>query len=303
MTDRKHYQVSDKSVIDYQLYNFNDLQLRGPKSSSENFIAYIGGAQTFGRFCQHPFPSIVGSRLNVGTLNFGRGGAGPAYFANSDMILNSVNQAKVAVIQIMSGRSVNNSVFFSLNHTGYGVRLIDGKEMKAIHVYKELANGRDPRGKDVDFIKNLVSESRQIYVDQMISLLKKIKPPKILLWLSVRHPKYEENYDARASQKEWIRSYLNNLIQTVSNGRSGFLRGYSPERNIYSDFPHLVNSEMLELIKPYCETYVECVTKVGLPQILVDGKGNKVGENKYYPSPEMHLSAAKVLYPICSKLL
>lgn len=303
MTDRKHYQTSDKSIIDYQLYNFNGLRLRGPKSNSDKFIAYIGGAQTFGRFCQDPFPNIVGNALNVGTLNFGRGGAGPAYFIDDDMILHSVNQAEVAVIQVMSGRSVNNSVFSSPNHTGYGARLFDRKEMKAIHVYKELVNGQDPRGKDVNFIKNLIGETRQTYVEQMISLLKKIKPPKILLWLSVRYPRYKETYDVRASQKEWIRSRINNLFQAASNGQVGFFRGYAPEKNIYSDFPHLVNHEMIESIKSYSDTYVECVTQVGLPQILVDSKGNKIGKNKYYPSPEMHASAAHMLYPICNRLL
>ena len=286
---KKHsYVRSDRNLIDYELYDFQNLELRGPKSDKNKYISYIGGAQTFGRYCQEPFPNILGNKLNIGTLNFGRGGVGPNYFLKNETIINAINQTELVVVQVISGRSVNNSVFFSPNDNSYGIRLIDNKEMKAIHIFKDLIIGKDIRGRDINFIKNLVEETRQNYLDGMIAMLQKIKVPKILLWFSVRHPRYQESYDNNARYKEFIRSKINNILETIFQNRIGFFRGYAPEKYIYADFPHLVNEQMIEILKPYSDAYVECVTKVGLPQTLINFKGDKVRTDNYYPSPEMH---------------
>lgn len=286
---KKHsYAISDRHLIDYQLYNFHNFELRGPKSEKNKYISYIGGGQTFGRYCQKPFSNILGNKLNIGTLNFGRGGVGPNYFLKNETIINAINQTELVVVQVLSGRSVNNSVFFSPNDNGYGIRLIDNQEMKAIQIFKDLIIGKDIRGRDINFIKNLVEETRQNYLDGMISLLKKIKVPKILFWFSVRHPRYQESYDDNARYKEFIRSKINNILETVSKNRIGFFRGYAPEKYIYGDFPHLVNEQIVEMLKPHSDTYVECITKVGLPQTLINFRGEKVRTDNYYPSPQMH---------------
>ncbi len=137
----------------------------------------------------------------------------------------------------------------------------------------------------------------------MISLLKKIKTPKILFWFSVRHPKYQENYNPNARYKEFIRSKISNVLETVSQNRIGFFLGYAPEKYIYENFPHLINEQMMEVLKPHSDAYVECVTQVGLPQTLINFQGEKVGTDNYYPSPKMHQEAAKLLYPVCQNIL
>jgi hypothetical protein len=83
-------------------------------------------------------------------------------------------------------------------------------------------------------------------------------------------------------------------------------------------FPHLVNREMLEMIKNEANDYVHCVTDRGIPQRLISrftGKPTQVDpgrlrkdlggphwtHNFYYPSPEMHEEAAALLAPVCEK--
>jgi hypothetical protein len=76
---------------------------------------------------------------------------------------------------------------------------------------------------------------------------------------------------------------------------------------------------MVAGLTPRCDAYVECVTRRGLPQRLVDREGKPTTvmhsynllnpevrtetHNNYYPSPEMHEDAANALEPICRRLL
>jgi hypothetical protein len=100
-----------------------------------------------------------------------------------------------------------------------------------------------------------------------------------------------------------VRASVSKVLERVSQGKIGFLRKYSPAKDIYGDFPHLINAEVVAAIKLYSDVYVECVSRAGLPQRLIDFTGCQVGVNDYYPAPEMHQAAAQVLYPVCLELL
>lgn len=298
-----YYQNLDKNIIDYKIYNFQGLELRGPKLNNQKYVAYIGASQTFGRFCSEPYSHLLEKKLNIGTLNFGVGGKGPTYFLENQIILEAVNQAEIVIIQVLSGRSTGNSVFESLDGGMHGFRLIDGKTMRADEVFSQLISGKDKRGLSKEFMENLVKETRRNYVDNFIELLKAINAPKIFLWLSTRSPQYQEIYGLTQSQK--LRKNLSEALEKLSSGKIGLLRRDKEVHinNLLSDFPHLVNREMIEEIEPYSDYYIEYVAKVGLPQILTDFHGKIVGRNSYYPSPQMHKQVSELLYPICESIL
>ena len=291
-----YYQKKDKKLIDYQLYSFHNLELRGPQTHHENYIAYFGAAQTFGRYCPYPFPQILSDRLNIGNLNFGAGGVGTSYFLKNKLILDAANQSKLVVVQFVSGRSVSNSLYESPGGPRI-IRRIDNKMMRSEEALKELLDGKDKRGLDTNFIKELIKETRQNYTQEMIELLNLIKVPKILLWFSVRSPHYQETYHKS------LRHRLSEFVEKISNNRFGIWRRRNVLTSVLGEFPQLVNQEMIEQIKPYSDFYLECITKVGLPQRLIDFEGKKVGINRYYPSPQMHIKVAERLYPICQKTL
>jgi hypothetical protein len=297
------YQNLDTDIIDYKIYDYQGLELRGPKLSTNKYIAYIGASQTFGRYCQEPYPHLLEKRLNMGTLNFGIGGKGPTYFLRNKIILEAVNKAELVIIQVLSGRSISNSVFESRDGGMHGIRLIDGKKMRSDYAFSELISGKDNRGLSREFMENLVKETRENYVSATIEFLKAIQPPKVLLWLSTRTPEYKEIYGLTPYHK--FRKGFSTVLEQLSHGRVGFFRRYTttPFNNLLAEFPHLVNREMIEEIKPYCDRYVECVSKTGLPQVLSDFQGNIVGKNNYYPSPEMHQQASELLFPVCKSIL
>src|ERR1700733_1499440 len=83
------YQSSDAHIVDYELYQLPGVDefFRGPPPASDTYIACVGAAQTFGRFVPAPFPALISRSLDIGTLNLGRGGAGPGFhFSNSKIM-------------------------------------------------------------------------------------------------------------------------------------------------------------------------------------------------------------------------
>ena len=68
------YQVSDAAFIDYDLWTPQGLgwSLRGPQFQIEscNYFSVLGAAQTFGRFCEKPYPLLISEKIDLNCINF-----------------------------------------------------------------------------------------------------------------------------------------------------------------------------------------------------------------------------------------
>lgn len=275
------YQNRDWEIIDYQNYYLKDviLPFRGPQPKSlekNQYFVCIGAAQTYGCFCEKPYPKLLEEKLNIPVLNLGRAGAGPSYFLNEKPLLSYINQSKFVVIQVMSGRSEDNSVFRSGGRAQL-TRLSDNVTTSATKAYRHLLKHNDKK-----FVQKIVAETRQNWIDNYLKLFKAIKVPKILFWFSVRSPNYQESY------------------QNVDK--------------LLGEFPHLVNARMVDELKKHTDHYVQCISNRGKPQLMINrftGEPTTVEPlvndkssylyNRYYPSPEMHIDAAKCLEKICKQ--
>ena len=284
------YQIPDWRVVDYQPFCLDEavmdrstqrpLWIRGPRPQRLEPGAYfvcLGAAQTFGRFCERPFPTILQDRLGIPVLNISHGGAGPAFFcSNNEHLLKYLNDARFVVVQVMSGRSDSNSLFES-EGVGYFRQRSDGRFMGADQAFSELLQTQ-PR----TFVTQVVEETRQSWLSSYRQLLANIRSRKILFWFATRTPSYQQ--------------------------------GWKDLDALFGPFPQLVNAAMVADLRRDCDHYVECVTKRGLPQLLVDrftGLPTTVTDswtakpwtkNWYYPSPEMHQDAARALEPVCKPL-
>lgn len=284
-----HYQVADCDVVDYHVYQLDErvldrqenspLRLRGPRIedlTTGHYFVCIGAAQTFGRFCLDPYPDVLEKMLGMPALNLGRGGAGFSFFSkDNEALLAYINRARFAVIQVMAARSEGNSLFESRG-LNYYYRLSDGVGIGCDAAFMELLAQRDSA-----FLKEIVGQTRESWVRSCHELLDQITVPKILFWFSTRTPNYPED--------------LTRDLQ-----------------GLFGDFPQLVNALMIDRIRVKADAYVECVSRRGLPQTLISrvtGKRVTVTDpwsgtwkkNWYYPSPEMHQKAAKVLYGVCRR--
>jgi hypothetical protein len=282
-TIHRRYDETDSHLVDYQMYclpGVKDGFFRGPPIQSDDYVACVGAAQTFGRFVKEPYPKLISRSLGIETLNLGRGAAGPGYFHSDPVLLNYINRARVVVVQVLSGRSQSNALFH-IDHGMAGRNIATGERMDAAEFYAWLL------AQDADLARRTVAECRANYVADMTKLLTAITAPKILMWWSTRDPEYAECWTPPASR-------------------------------LLGKFPHLVNREMMDRIKDRADRYVECVSRRGWPQPIVDLQGNPASfrvesegqsaaviktENRYYPSPEMHEDAAAALAPICLELL
>lgn len=282
------YQERDWEIIDYQIYSLNDtgLPFRGPKPQTlepRNYFVCIGAAQTFGCFCTKPYPVLLEKKLNFPSLNLGSAGAGPYFFLKQQQLMPYINNAKFAIVQVMSGRSESNQLFDSGGRE-YLTRRSDGVKIGADAAYEQLL-----KETNIKFVREIVAETRQNWVDNFKNLLQQIEVPKILFWFSNRHPVYQEKYTSAYS--------------------------------LFGSFPQLVNQSMVKQIRKYSHDYVECISTRGRYQLLISrftnkptiidpGRedlralyGNKQKYNKYYPSPEMHVDATEALEKICKKYL
>ena len=275
----RFYQDLDRpGGLDYALTapaDFGEPQFRGPAVDLEKpFVAYVGAAQTFGRFVERPFPMLLAERIGLPALNLGVGGAGPRHF-DRPRYLRLLNRAEAVVFQVMSGRSASSSLFDNSatgRLTGF-TPLAEGP-VRAEEFLKHAAATLSAQ----DFA-GVIAQMRADYVATFVALIEKVDAPRVLLWISRRTPDYVEDY------------------------------AHAPQ-GVLGDFPQLVNGRMVAEIAARCDAYVECVSTSGLPQPLwksdtvIDGAGLRGDRlvNRYYPSPQMHAEAADLLEAPCRRL-
>jgi hypothetical protein len=278
----KGYQATDREIIDYQLWEIEGIPyaLRGPRPiglEPPKYFTAIGAAQTFGRFSVDPFPSGISRSIKLPGLNLGIAGAGPEVFTTSPVLLDYINGGKFTIVQVMSGRSLSNSVFVAPDNRGT-VRRRSRPEMQPV----VAATAYNAWLKEVsrDEATALLAETRTLWQAAMIRLLDSISVPKILFWFSVRKPSYAPGF-ANAGQ-------------------------------YFGAFPQFVDAATLSGLAGHYDELVECVTKRGLPQHLISrSTGDPVAIypnnanpdlNTYYPAPEMHEDAVNALLSACRRM-
>jgi hypothetical protein len=287
------YAGRDYEIVDYHMTDLprSGIQVRGPLPPDlepGSYFAAVGAAQTFGCYCENPFPQMIAERIGLPALNLGIAGAGPEFFLVDDDMIPHINRARFAIVQVMSGRSQSNSVY-SCDGKEYVTRRKDGRQLGAEEIFDELLGKPVPkessilqraRRKVVNLMgrsatRALVEEIRANWVRSNLELLDRIAVPTVLFWFSRRGTDYTEDYASTFK--------------------------------LFGEFPQLVHTEMLAPLKARATSYVECVSARGTPQKLFSRfTGEPATEphafNAYYPSPEMHEDAADALEPVCRGL-
>jgi hypothetical protein len=247
------------------------------KKPTKKYFSIIGSAHSFGCYVEKPFGELIAEKYKLECLNLGFAGVGPAYHLRMPY-WDLINKGKFCIIQIMSARSERNNKF---DNYGENIGIYEGVNMTPLEFWTKQVLKLNKES-----LMFLINETRNNYINNMISVLKRINVPKILFYFSDRELEYKTD--------------LNSLF------------------GIWNRFPHFVNREIVNKIKPYSDCYVHCVTSRGMPQKLdVFIKDNFLSKyyishpnvdqvknyNNYYPSPEMHFDASKKLEAICEFIL
>lgn len=295
------YQNRDRAIVDYQLWqpqSGDDWRiapwptrdwLRGPALQSlpkGGYFACVGAAQTFGCFVKRPWPQQLSDEIDLPVLNLGIAGAGPALF-REEAFLEVLRGARFVIYQVMSGRSADCSRFASGGRER--LRLQDGRELGADAAWSELlhADLQGTNNKLLRGLKNrwlarfgrsdvrrLITETQVNWTREFTALIDAVNRPSALLWFSKRPPQHQPR--------------LHSL------------------QALFGEFPQLVDEAMVQSVAAHTDHYVECTTSRGSPQLLETpvlpgdagtGKSREVvwTHNEYYPSPEMHEDAVRML--------
>ncbi|MCX7380359.1 MAG: DUF6473 family protein [Alphaproteobacteria bacterium] len=273
------YARDDIAIVDYQLWKLPGIELeaRGPApTSGRKHFAVIGAAQTFGRFARRSYGDIIAERSGIECLNLGFSGAGPSFFTMRPRLIELINSSEFAIVLLMSGRSVSNTAFEIGQNQG--VVTIRGSGNPPKRVYAEDAYWEFLQTEPEDRCKHIREETRANYVAENRELLRQIKVPKMLVFWSSREANYHE--------------------------------GVRDLPAFWGGFPHFVNQQVIDQLKPLSDAYVSCITARGMPAPLSDRLTGLPAivypedrfpnvklrdHNNYYPSPEMHEDVAEAI--------
>lgn len=184
-------------TIDYQpcRYGASKILFRGPaKRVAGQYVAYLGGSETFGRFIRTPYPELLENTSGIASINLGCMRAGIDAFNTSPGLVDICSMAQVTVVQVMGAPNMSNR-FYAVDPRHNDRFLRASKKFKELypevdftefdrtdHMLTALAQvGRDR-------LHMVRHEMQCAWVARMRTLLDQIDGLKVLLWLSDHAP-------------------------------------------------------------------------------------------------------------------
>ncbi|MDF1854698.1 DUF6473 family protein [Pseudooceanicola sp.] len=191
------YEMRRDEALDYfsYCYDGSKSRFRGPRRRIEgNYIAFLGGTDTFGRFIPRPFPALVEDRIGVPCVNFGRVNSGADSYLQDEVVLAAIRQALITVLQVPGAQNFNNR-YYSV-HPRRNDRFLKATPLLrqtypdldlaevnfTRHLLRLLASGGGER------FAQLVVELQRAWVARMSELIRQIDGPVLLLWLADHPP-------------------------------------------------------------------------------------------------------------------
>ena len=263
------------SALDYELcrYGGSRLLFRGPKTNLETqYLACLGGSETFGKFVITPFAETLGQGLGATSLNLGCHNAGIDAFLHDDTVLSLAARARVSVVQMFGACEASNQFYMVhprrndrfLQASPLMTRLfpeVDFSEFSFVHHLLRTLEASWPEQFQI-----LRDDIQSTWCRKMERLLARLDRPCALLWVADHAP----------SEAVWSASR-----------------------------PSFVTRQMVEQIRPLAAHYVEVVVPEALKSLGIEGMRFLPHEHlaaKAMPGPETHRLIAQKLEPVVRKL-
>jgi hypothetical protein len=187
-------------------YGHSKVLFRGPRKRLDRpYMAFVGGTETYGKFVQQPFPSLVEAEMGQTCVNFGCVNAGVDAFVNDHSVLEICRGADLTVLQIMGANNLSNR-FYSV-HPRRNDRFIDATSvLQAIYGdidFSEFSFTRHMLGalhdQSPQRFEIVVKELQQAWSARMKKLISTIGKQVILLWFS-EDSLSDQDWSVRPSQ-------------------------------------------------------------------------------------------------------
>ena len=238
-------------------YGKSKLLFRGPRRSiSGDYCVAIGGSETFGKFVEAPYPSILEIMTGKKIINLGCMYSGPSVFLNEPSVIEICQNAKVTIIQLTGAQNMSNR-FYSVHPRRNDRFLGPTHLMKSVFPDVDLT--------DVHFTGHLLKvlwersekrfalvrqELQSEWVRQMQKLLGIIGGRIVLLWLADRAPNDHANmFDGGADplflKREMIEGLTKHHVTLVEVIASPEEITAGHERMIYNQLEEFAAKKML----------------------------------------------------------
>ena len=196
------YENMGSGPLDYFPCHYGDSRLifRGPKRAVDGeFVAFLGGTETYGKFIAEPFPALVEASLNLPCLNLGQANAGVDVFLNDTAVIATASKALHCVIQVTGANNLTNR-FYSVHPRRNDRFLKASALMKSVfrdvdftefHFTRHMLSSLAERAPDCFAL--VIDEVQSAWLARMEMLISKIGPQAVLLWFADHAP--EERTD------------------------------------------------------------------------------------------------------------
>lgn len=209
--------------IDYQpcKYGSSRMLFRGPaRRIMGDYVAFLGGSETFGRFLPTPYPDLVEQRSGLTAINLGCMSTGIDAYVGSPGLIDICSMAKVTVIQLVGAVNMSNR-FYTVDprHNDHFLRA--SKRFK--EAYPEVDFTKydltshmltDIARIGPDRLHLIRQEMQSAWVARMRSLLKLIDGKKILLWMSDHAPHCAQTPGTICREPLFVDRAMLNAIRT-----------------------------------------------------------------------------------------
>jgi len=135
-------------------YGLSKVSFRGPRrATTGRYLAFLGGSETFAKFIDRPFPSLIETAIGEVCINLGCQSAGPDVFLRDTAIQSLCHDAVATVIQVMG--STNQSNAFYKVHPRRNDRFIAPSD-KLMALYPEIDFS------EISFTGHLIARMRAV---------------------------------------------------------------------------------------------------------------------------------------------
>ncbi|SLN52598.1 hypothetical protein ROA7450_02649 [Roseovarius albus] len=175
------------------------LLFRGPRRSLEgDYIAFLGGTDTYGKFIAQPFAGLIERDTGLRCVNFGWPNAGADVYLKEPGVLQHASNAQLTVLQLPCAQNMSNR--FYRVHPRRNDRFVRAsKKLRKLypevdftefhfvrHMLRHLQALSSERFEDV------IEELSEAWPPRLRLLLSQIDAPVLLLWFSLRRPEEDE---------------------------------------------------------------------------------------------------------------
>jgi len=263
------YEKEDTGIFNYNLTDHKIGDVCGFRNfdGKQKDIVCIGAAQAMGRYVHNPYPSLIQDNSDYSVANFGWGGVADYQYDTKEFV-DYINNAKLLIYQINSGRSTQN---FNKNFN-LGDVDIASRPPKIIELYKN----------DFDTFMQYFKKNETDYLEESKSFRNKIKIPIIYVYIA-KHKISEVS----------LHNIKKNKTEAFVYNFPHFVTRQMVKKLIASDESgYFVQSEFHRLPK-------KIHTNSSSPQIY-----SQIFEtDDYYPDPHTHYDIAEFCIETINKII